>query len=74
MEFRNVAKGLVGLLGAGAVAFGMSGEAKGDILKIEPKIKGPPNIGILKIINKEGASERWTQRWTQLSRPLITNS
>lgn len=32
MGFRNAAKGLVGLLGAGAVALGMSGEAKGEAI------------------------------------------
>src|SRR3989304_8754266 len=34
MKFRNAAKGLVGLLGAGAVALGVGGEVEGGIIDI----------------------------------------
>ncbi len=58
MVFDSLRKGLVGLLGAGAVAFGMSGEARGGTVKIMD-ITTDTSIGSSNMFfqNIDGASE-----------------
>lgn len=56
MKIKNVAKGLAGLLGSAALALGMSGDARGDTLKVYNQ-SNSASEGISRLQHRDGALE-----------------
>jgi hypothetical protein len=70
MVFKKAAKGLTGLLGAGAVALGMSGEVRGDTIQFIGYAGLTTNTTPVNLVHESGADEDYIAGEDSTATPL----